>query len=391
MSSYSLLGSKGSDEADKDDDLDFGFIPRKSRDGGLYDLPIERIKPDPNQPRTSVEAVELDTLEKQIDATNGITKPIDVYEDPVNPSFYIIEDGEQRWTIYQRKEWTTIPARILNHQPEQSSDITLRQLLANIGRIDMTLLDVAKGLDDWRKAKASEEGVEKISNRRVAEAFGWNYTRVSRTLKLLDAPRVIQDETTKTTNINTLSYMQSVYNADPSLFDRCLEWFNSPDFQENAEKYWRGVLNDLSKDDSKDSGESDNVGIKEDRSTTSLTDPAPCETSSDESDASADNTQSVEPKSSRISSSQEQVSPSKPKHATPITGKDGSIVSGGVAMNGGVAVLQLSILPPGADINAYEKGDMSGVEDRHYQFDTVSELDELLRALEKAKKEMIHG
>lgn len=210
-------------------------IPQRVRGEVLMDIPVSLIRPDPNQPRKEKSDAELDDLYKRILATGGITKPIDVKPDPEDSNKFLIEDGECRWIVYNtRYVQETIPSRVLSKSRE-SHEVLLRQLMANIGGIEMSIVDVAQGISDWMN-----QFNPKKSNKEAAEAFGWSGTKISRTLKVLKAPKELQNHIreNKLSNINTISRMVDLHSHDPFLFQRCLEETQQDGFTENPESYW---------------------------------------------------------------------------------------------------------------------------------------------------------
>ncbi|EHZ2651914.1 ParB/RepB/Spo0J family partition protein [Vibrio vulnificus] len=210
-------------------------LPQRIRGEVLMDIPLSLIRPDPDQPRKEKSEEELDDLYKRIVATNGITKPIDVKPDPDDEDKYLIEDGECRWIIYNtRFKKETIPCRVISKSRE-THEVRLRQLMANIGNIEMSVVDVANGIREWQQMFDPHK-----SNKEVALTFGWSQTKVSRTLKVLKAPEALQAhvKSMKLTNINTISRMIDLQKHDPHLFERCLEETLKEGFSQNPETYW---------------------------------------------------------------------------------------------------------------------------------------------------------
>ncbi|MER0262640.1 ParB/RepB/Spo0J family partition protein [Vibrio vulnificus] len=219
-------------------------LPQRIRGEVLMDIPLSLIRPDPDQPRKEKSEEELDDLYKRIVATNGITKPIDVKPDPDDADKYLIEDGECRWIIYNtRFKKETIPCRVISKSRE-THEVRLRQLMANIGNIEMSVVDVAKGIREWQQMFDPHK-----SNKEVAQTFGWSETKVSRTLKVLKAPEALQAhvKSMKLTNINTISRMIDLQKHDPHLFERCLDETQEEGFSQNPEAYWNQAFIDATR------------------------------------------------------------------------------------------------------------------------------------------------
>lgn len=228
---------------DKSIDEVLEAMPVRTKSEVLMDIPLSLIRPDPDQPRTEKTEEDLDALYQRILATGGITKPIDVKPDPENEGQFLIEDGECRWIVYNtRYKQDTIPSRVIN-KSRADHEVLLRQLMANIGGIDMSIVDIATGLQTWMKKFDPPKG-----NKEAAIAFGWSETKVSRTLKVLKAPDFIQQHIKEAnlSNINTISSMVNLHKLDPVLFERCLEETQAEDFQANPEHYWRDAYREAS-------------------------------------------------------------------------------------------------------------------------------------------------
>ena len=84
------------------------FIPRACDGKSLADLPLNRVHPDPQQPRTWAED-ELDELQAKIEGAGKILQPITVIPRADMPGHYLIKTGEGRWRVAGRLGWEFIP------------------------------------------------------------------------------------------------------------------------------------------------------------------------------------------------------------------------------------------------------------------------------------------
>lgn len=95
----------------------------------VVSLSLKVVSPDPAQARDEGADDELaDSI-----AEVGVLQPIRVYEDPIHPGFYIIEDGERRYRGSSKAGLTTIPALVVP-APESAADKLLLQVSANTGK-----------------------------------------------------------------------------------------------------------------------------------------------------------------------------------------------------------------------------------------------------------------
>lgn len=81
--------------------------------GRLENIPIDRIRPNPDNPRMAFRQRELDELQESI-RRFGVQVPIAVYKDSAG---YVLIDGERRWKCCSKLNFKYIPAIV---QPEPS-------------------------------------------------------------------------------------------------------------------------------------------------------------------------------------------------------------------------------------------------------------------------------
>lgn len=107
--------------------------------GELVELPIEKIKPDPNQPRKDIKNIE--GLAKTIEE-NELIQPISVRK---IENGYMIIAGERRYHAFKFLNRNTIPCIIKNQRNDQ--DILILQLLENDQREQMNPFDVSEAIN----------------------------------------------------------------------------------------------------------------------------------------------------------------------------------------------------------------------------------------------------
>ena len=137
---------------------------------------LDRIEPDPDQPRREFDQERLDELAASI-RTEGVLQPIAVsYAE--DRDVYVIIHGERRWRAARQVGLDVIPA-IVRDVPEERR--LLQQLMENIVREDLNALDRAQAL------RALKSRMNDAPWERVAEAVG---IRRSRLFQLLGTEKL---------------------------------------------------------------------------------------------------------------------------------------------------------------------------------------------------------
>ncbi|HLT20954.1 MAG TPA: ParB/RepB/Spo0J family partition protein [Thermomicrobiales bacterium] len=140
------------------------------------EIRLERIEPDPDQPRTTFDAEGLEELAASI-RLEGVLQPIAVRYD-AERDIYVIIHGERRWRAARLAGLETIPAIVRQVEGER---VLLQQLMENIVREDLNALDRAQAL------RALKEQMNNAPWDQVAEAVG---IRRSRLFQLLGTEKL---------------------------------------------------------------------------------------------------------------------------------------------------------------------------------------------------------
>lgn len=159
---------------------DVGRIPL--RKFGQVDL--DRIVPDPEQPRTVFDDEELDHLAKSI-REKGQLHPIRVRWDEATEKWVIVT-GERRWRATKAAGLQKIDCYFVDGQLKQS-EVLEQQLVENLLRQDLKPMDEARGY-------ASLMELNGWNGKQVAEALRVSTSKVSRALALLDLPEDIRQQ-----------------------------------------------------------------------------------------------------------------------------------------------------------------------------------------------------
>ena len=146
-------------------------------------IPIEKILPNPEQPRKAFDQAQLDELAQSI-RENGVILPIVVEEAP--DGFFILIDGERRVRASRMAGLAEIPASIspsLNGSGKR--DRLTRALVANIQRADLNPIEEARAYDGLRNCG--------MTVKNISLKIGINQTRIAQRLQLLKLDAEIQE------------------------------------------------------------------------------------------------------------------------------------------------------------------------------------------------------
>ncbi len=149
--------------------------------GGLKDLPVSTIGPNPYQPRRQFEEAQLQELADSIEAS-GLLQPVVVRPQPNAAGRYELIAGERRWRAVQRLGWKTLPAVV--KEVDDRSLLTLA-LIENLQRDALSPLDAARGYQQLMQEFT-------LPQHEVARLVGKDRSTVSNTLRLLRLPEEVQ-------------------------------------------------------------------------------------------------------------------------------------------------------------------------------------------------------
>lgn len=149
------------------------------REGSLVELPIQDIKPNPFQPRKTVDPAALDELVSSIKQA-GLLQPVVVRRAGANGGYELIA-GERRLRACQQLGWERIPA--VQRDADDRTLLTLA-LIENLQRDDLSPVDEARG---YERLIAEF----KLAQQDVADAVGRDRSTVANALRLLKLPETV--------------------------------------------------------------------------------------------------------------------------------------------------------------------------------------------------------
>jgi ParB family chromosome partitioning protein len=169
------------------------------RSQGVRVIPLDRIEPNPEQPRMEFDEAALQELAASI-REHGVLQPILVR--PTGPARYQLVAGERRWRASHVAGLTTIPALIDEIDDDTALEISI---IENLQREDLSPLDEAVMYDRM----IHEHG---YSVRRLAQKLGKDKGYLENRLRLADAP----DEIKQLVSVrkDTLSHAYELLKVD---------------------------------------------------------------------------------------------------------------------------------------------------------------------------------
>lgn len=176
----------------------------RRRLSGAFLIDINRIEPDPDQPRKRIDPTHLDELAKSVKRL-GVLQPITVryIEDD---DIYRIIAGECRYTACKQASLNEIPCWVKN---PKADEILLEQIVENWTRQDLNPFELADSLAILRDAN-------NLNQQDLVERTGKSKGEVSKLLSILAlAPDVQRDARDDTTGRITKRHLYSLSRVAP--------------------------------------------------------------------------------------------------------------------------------------------------------------------------------
>ncbi len=144
-------------------------------------VPIEKIVPNPDQPRRHFDQAHLDELADSI-REKGVIQPLIVRESPKTPGTYEIVAGERRWRASQLARQHELPVVVREYTDTEVLEVAI---IENIQRADLNAIEEAAGYKQLMERFGHTQ--EKLS-----EALGKSRSHIANLMRLLQLPPDVQ-------------------------------------------------------------------------------------------------------------------------------------------------------------------------------------------------------
>lgn len=144
-------------------------------------VPIEKIKPNPEQPRRTFTQEQLDDLAASV-KEKGVIQPLIVRPRPGSEDEYEIVAGERRWRASQMAKLHQLPVIVREYSDTEALEVAI---IENIQRADLNAIEEAAGYRDLMDRFGHTQ--EKVS-----EALGKSRSHIANLLRLLNLPDDVQ-------------------------------------------------------------------------------------------------------------------------------------------------------------------------------------------------------
>ena len=157
---------------------------KREQEGNVTELDINKIYPNPNQPRKHFDEEALQELASSI-KTHGVIQPLVVNREADGK--YMIIAGERRWRASNMAGLQKVPVVIKNYTEKQIKEISI---IENLQREDLNPIEAARAI----KQLMDEYN---LTQEAIADRIGKSRPSVANTLRLLslypDVVKMIED------------------------------------------------------------------------------------------------------------------------------------------------------------------------------------------------------
>ncbi|MBE6927838.1 MAG: ParB/RepB/Spo0J family partition protein [Ruminococcaceae bacterium] len=156
---------------------DFSVAPQNEQ---VTLLPLQKVEPNPNQPRKQFDEEQLQTLADSI-AEHGIMQPLAVRS--VGEGYYQIIAGERRWRAARIAGLTEVPVMVIDADDKTVMELAL---VENLQRQDLNPMEEAEGY----RVLMEDFG---LTQEQAATRVGKSRPTVANALRLLALPTEVKD------------------------------------------------------------------------------------------------------------------------------------------------------------------------------------------------------
>ncbi|KNG93695.1 ParB/RepB/Spo0J family partition protein [Pseudaestuariivita atlantica] len=145
-------------------------------------LPIEKVHPNPDQPRRQFDKEALEELASSIEA-RGIVQPLIVRPHPQTEGDYQIVAGERRWRAAQIAKLHAVPVVVREFDDLEVLEIAI---IENIQRSDLNPIEEAAGYRQLLDRFGHTQD-------QLAESLGKSRSHIANAMRLLQLPTEVQE------------------------------------------------------------------------------------------------------------------------------------------------------------------------------------------------------
>lgn len=145
-------------------------------------IPIERLHPNPDQPRRSFDPATLEELAGSI-REKGVLQPLIVRPAPAGDGGYQIVAGERRWRAAQMAQLHEVPALVRDLDDTEVLEVAI---IENVQRADLNPIEEAAGYRQLMERFGHTQEA-------LARALGKSRSHLANLLRLLSLPPEVQD------------------------------------------------------------------------------------------------------------------------------------------------------------------------------------------------------
>lgn len=146
-------------------------------------LPLNKIIPNPSQPRRHFAREALDELAASI-RSQGIIQPLLVRPKPGDDNAYELIAGERRWRAAELAGLEHVPVFV---RPLEDHEVMLAALIENLQREDLNPMEEALALQTLREQCS-------LTQEEMAARLGKSRSAIANTLRLLALPMAAQED-----------------------------------------------------------------------------------------------------------------------------------------------------------------------------------------------------
>jgi ParB family chromosome partitioning protein len=151
------------------------------RTRGARRVPIEFVRPNPNNPRKNFTDTDLEDLANSV-REKGIVQPILVRTVPGKIDSYEIIAGERRWRAAQLAELHDVPVLVLEVGDREALELAI---IENVQRADLNAIEEAAGYEQLISQ-------HNYNQNDVARIVGKSRSHIANTLRLMKLPDTVK-------------------------------------------------------------------------------------------------------------------------------------------------------------------------------------------------------